>query len=125
MTAFTPWTATAFLPWAWRAEVGEARGSHDLSGYTVEAADGRIGKIDQATYDTGDAHVVVDTGPWIFGRKVLIPAGAINHVDPDEQIVYVDRTKDQIKHAPEYDEVKAAESDYREHIGAYYRETYK
>ena len=34
--------------------------------------DGEIGKIDEATYDVGSAFVVVDTGPWILGRKVLI-----------------------------------------------------
>src|SRR5262245_41488996 len=39
----------------------------DITGYHVEAVDGSIGKIDEATYDTGSSYVVVDTGPWIFG----------------------------------------------------------
>ena len=51
----------------------------DLVGYSVEATDGSIGKIDEATNEVDAAHVVVDTGPWIFGKKRLIPAGAITY----------------------------------------------
>ena len=28
-------------------------------------------------------YLVVDTGFWIFGKKRLIPAGVVTHVDPD------------------------------------------
>lgn len=48
--------------------------------------------------------LVVDTGPWIFGRKVMLPAGTIERVDWDDQAVYVDRTKDEIKDSPELGE---------------------
>ena len=50
----------------------------DLTGYSVEARDGGIGKIDEATYEAGGSFVVVDTGPWIFGKKVMLPAGVID-----------------------------------------------
>ena len=42
----------------------------DIQGFKVRATDGEIGKIDEATYDVGSAFIVVDTGPWILGRKV-------------------------------------------------------
>ena len=71
-----------------------------LVGYDVEALDGSIGKIDETTTDTDSAHVVVDTGWWIFGKKRLIPAGAITAIDHDQQKVGVQMTKDQIKSAP-------------------------
>ena len=45
----------------------------DISGFSVEAVDGSIGKVDDATYDVGSSHIVVDTGPWIFGKKVMLP----------------------------------------------------
>jgi hypothetical protein len=51
-----------------------ATGPADLVGFDVEATDGNIGKIDEATYDVGGSYVVVDTGPWIFGKKVMLPA---------------------------------------------------
>src|SRR5919201_6301373 len=73
----------------------------DLTGYSVEAIDGGIGKIDEATYDVGAGYIIVDTGPWIFGKKVLLPAGVIGSVDHDDEKVFVNRTKDEIKSPPE------------------------
>lgn len=40
-----------------------------VMGFSVEARDGGIGKIDEATYDVGSSYIVVDTRPWIFGRR--------------------------------------------------------
>ena len=37
--------------------------------------DGSIGKVDELTDEVGRSAVVVDTGPWIFGRKVVILPG--------------------------------------------------
>ena len=92
----------------------------DLVGFSVEALDGSIGKIHEASNDVGSRYVVVDTGPWIFGRKVLLPAGVIDAIDLDETCVYVQRTKDEIKNAPEYDPDRAPETSYREEFGSYY-----
>ena len=49
----------------------------NVVGYGVEALDGAIGKVDDATYEVGSSYLVVDTGPWIFGKKVMLPAGVI------------------------------------------------
>ena len=126
MTAFNPWGAAALaLPWAFRDDIAEEHRSRELTGYTVEAVDGRIGKVDKATYESDSAGLVVDTGPWIFGKKALIPAGTINNIDPSECVVYVDRTKEQIKDAPEYDEARVHDPAYRESVGTYYTGTYR
>ena len=61
----------------------------DVEGFEVAATDGDIGKVDEATYDVGTSYMVVDTGPWIFGRKVLLPARAIERVDLDNRKVVV------------------------------------
>ncbi len=74
----------------------------DLVGYDVEAADGSIGKIHSATFDTAAAYVVVDTGFWILGKLRLIPAGAVTGVDHSAETVTVSMTKDQIRFAPDY-----------------------
>ncbi len=94
----------------------------DVEGLEVQATDGDIGKVDEATYDVGSSYIVVDTGPWIFGRKVVLPAGAIEQIDLDSRKVQVRLTKDQIKNSPEFD---AATEDYRsdtyrERVGTYY-----
>jgi len=92
----------------------------DLSGYHVEATDGSIGKIDEATYEEGSSCLVVDTGPWIFGKKVLLPAGIVESVDHDDEKVFVNRTKDEIENAPEFDKDNYREADYRSAVGGYY-----
>ena len=92
----------------------------DMTGFGVEALDGSIGKVDEATNDTTASFIVVDTGPWIFGKKVMLPAGVIRDVDLDTQTVFVDRTKDEIKNAPEFDEKRYRDDDYRNDLGGYY-----
>jgi hypothetical protein len=64
----------------------------------------RIGRPLPATLETDAGHLVVDTGPWIFGKKVMLPAGVIKTVDHVNEKVFVNRTKDEIKNAPEFDE---------------------
>ena len=95
-------------------------GPASLIGYGVEALDGSIGKVDDTTLDTGAGTFVVDTGPWIFGKKVMLPIGVFRSVDPDEEKIYVNRTKDQIKDAPEFDESLINDQSYRGRLGTYY-----
>jgi hypothetical protein len=100
----------------------ETIGDIDLTGFKVEALDGDIGKIDEATYDAGSSYAVVDTGPWIFGKKVMLPAGVIDRVDAEDERVFVNRTKDEIKNAPEYEPDRGLDEDYRGRLGGYYGE---
>jgi hypothetical protein len=92
----------------------------DLTGFSVEATDGGIGKVDEATYEASGSYIVVDTGPWIFGKKVLLPAGVVERVDLDSETIFVNRTKDDIKNAPEFDETTYRDEEYRQRIGTYY-----
>ncbi|MDG4823500.1 PRC-barrel domain containing protein [Asanoa sp. WMMD1127] len=112
----------AFDPWSFRDEAG-VTGS-DLVGYKVSASDGDTGKIDSASDEVAASFLVVDTGTWIFGKKVMLPAGVVKSVDHAERRVHVDRSKDQIKDAPEYDESAPADDTYRNRVGGYYGGTY-
>ena len=96
----------------------------DLTGFTVEANDGSIGKVDESTADTGKSHIVVDTGPWIFGRKVILPAQTIERIDLENRVVYVDRTKEEIKNAPEFDAERGIDPIYQDELGGYYGRYY-
>ena len=66
--------------WDYQQDVGGGT-DRDFVGYDVEATDGGIGKIDEASNEAGSAYLVVDTGFWIFGKKRMIPAGVIDRVD--------------------------------------------
>jgi hypothetical protein len=92
----------------------------DLTGFKAEARDGSIGKVDEATYEAGGSFIVVDTGPWIFGKKVMLPAGLIRDIDLDTETIFIDRTKDEIKNAPEFDEKNYRGQAYRNEVGGYY-----
>ncbi|MFF8835647.1 PRC-barrel domain-containing protein [Streptomyces sp. NPDC015130] len=106
--------------WGYHPEAGHQPGV-DLIGYKVEATDGSIGKIDKHSEDVGASYLVVDTGVWIFGKHVLLPAGTVRLIDISEKKVHVDRTKDQIKDAPEFDADKyGGEPTYLEQFAKYY-----
>src|SRR4051812_9894733 len=97
--------------WSWEVEpmgddrAVDASNRPDLTGYEVEATDGRIGKVDETSFDdNASGCLVVDTGFWIFGKKRMIPAGVISRVDEDAKTVYLSLDKSTIKEAPDYDE---------------------
>jgi len=94
----------------------------DLTGFDVEASDGHIGKVDEATMTEGASCLVVDTGFWIFGKKRMLPAGVVKAIDADERKILVAMTKDDIKRAPDYDAVRHQddESAYHDEVGGYY-----
>jgi hypothetical protein len=79
----------------------------DLSGFKVEALDGSIGSIDEATYGTTRSYIVVDTG-------------VIRGIDTDDERVFVNRTKDEIKSAPEFDDAMLNDDTYYSSVGSHY-----
>jgi hypothetical protein len=107
--------------WMYRdPTLAKSLSKEELVGYEVESIDGSIGKIDDASFETDTGHIVVDTGPWIFGKKVVLPAGTIDRIDPDEERVYVNRTKDQIKDAPQLDKEMLIDARHRDEVAGYY-----
>jgi hypothetical protein len=95
--------------WEYRSELGAL--DRDLVGFDVEAVDGKIGSIDEASNETGSAYLVVDTGFWIFGKKRLIPAGVVDRIDDVDRKIFVRMTKDQIKSAPDFEEQHRTDRD--------------
>ena len=112
---------TTVVMWKYRdPSLASSLRQHEILGYEVEAIDGSIGKIDDATLETDSGHIVVDTGPWIFGKKVMLPAGVIQSADHSAEKVFVNRTKDEIKNAPEFDDSFRNDEKYRTELGTYY-----
>jgi hypothetical protein len=94
----------------------------DVTGYDVEASDGHIGKVDEATYKVGGSYLVVDTGFWIFGKKRMIPASVVERVDPNDRKVYLRMSKEDVKNAPDYD-MDRQFGDQRSDLDNYYGAT--
>jgi hypothetical protein len=108
--------------WTYRAGVYGAGvvDTPDITGYSIHALDGDIGKVDKHNDEAGRAYLLVATGPWIFGKTVMLPVGVIARIDHDEKVVHVAVTKDQIKNAPEYDPNGDDDERYRNDLGGYY-----
>ena len=104
--------------WSFRDDVGHDRA--DLDGMTVEAVDGSVGKVQDVINDIDGAYVLVDTGPPILGKTVFLPAGLITGIDVDAESIRVDRTKDEIKNAPDFDAGLGKDPAYREAIARHY-----
>ena len=99
-----------FDAWNYREGTDVSARQDDLTGFTVHATDGHIGKIDAATREVNDSYVV-------------------ERVDWDEKNVFVDHTKDEIKDSPELrDEDRldgsdtAVNDEYRGRLSDYYGE---
>ena len=75
-----------------------------LKGFGIEATDGRIGTVADFLFDDRSWQVlwlVVDTGNWLKGRKVLIHPSAISNVGLDYERFEVKLTKAQVRGSPE------------------------
>jgi hypothetical protein len=107
--------------WKFKSDVGYERA--DLKGMKVEAIDGEVGKVESVSDTPQGTALVVDTGPLIFGKKVLLPAGVVTGIDVDDERIKVDRTEDEIKNAPALDEKLMRDEAYQESLNRHYGAT--
>jgi len=91
------------------------------TGGVQRRSEGRLYRQDRrASDDIGSSYIVVDTVPWIFGKKVMLPASTIERIDYDNETVYVAVTKERINNAPEFEATTHRDTDYRSRLGSYY-----
>jgi stress response protein YsnF len=107
--------------------------------YRETLADGHMDKITRySVYTQGDdkvgstkdllvddsgsfRYLVVDTGPWIFGKNVLLPIG-LARFDYDNGRVYVDGlTKSQVEDMPEYNDDIVVDDRYEDRVRTIYQ----
>ncbi|MEL3945356.1 MULTISPECIES: PRC-barrel domain-containing protein [Streptomyces] len=106
--------------WGYHPASGHTAGIN-LIGFKVDATDGTIGKVDKHSDDVSSAYLVVDTGVWILGKHVLLPAGTVKHVDTENKRISVDLTKEQIKDSPEFDKDKhIGDTAYHDQLSEHY-----
>ncbi len=77
-----------------------------LNGYPIKATDGEIGTVSDLMYQDSDWAIrwlVVDTGDWLSGRTVLLPASALGIPDPEAHHLPVSLTMRQIEQSPDTD----------------------
>jgi hypothetical protein len=79
------------------------RHTSKIEGYAIGATDGPIGSITDLLIDDVSWRIrwlVVDTGTWLIGRKVLLPPSALTQVNHIGRQLSVSLTKQQVKDSP-------------------------
>ena len=98
----------------------------DIKGFDVYAGDSdeKVGTVyDALVDDTGRfRYLVIDTGIWIFGKKVLLPIGSARF-DYGARRVHATglRSKDQAEQLPAYNELESVDYDREEQVRGVYR----
>jgi sporulation protein YlmC with PRC-barrel domain len=75
-----------------------------IRGYAIHASDGEIGSLHDLYFDdqsTAIRYLVVDTGRWLPGRRVLLAPAAVGAVDDPRQEVVTGLTRQQVEDSPD------------------------
>jgi len=97
--------------------------AQNLKGAAIIARDGAIGEIDDFYFDDEKwtvRYLVVDTGSWLFSRKVLISPISIEKADEVANQVFVSLTRDQVKDSPDIDTRKPVSRQHETAFMDYY-----
>ncbi|MCB0393149.1 MAG: hypothetical protein KDD25_01240 [Bdellovibrionales bacterium] len=75
----------------------------ELTGYDINAIDGKVGSCVDFLFDDQSwtvRHLVVDTGGWIPGRKVIVPPSSINRVNWKDGELDLEFNKKKLEESP-------------------------
>ena len=103
------------------------RNVNNLVGYTISAKDGDMGKVSEFYFDDSTwmiRYLVVETGSWLFDRKVLIPHASLGITDWDAKIFHVNLTMDQIRNSPNIDTEKTVSRQHEIELFTHYTMPY-
>jgi hypothetical protein len=110
--------------WQFRESMAFSVAGVDLSGYEVVGTDGSIGTIDKASNDVRVNYVIVDTGEWLSGRQVVLPARTVVRIDTAARKVIIDRSRDDIRDAPEFHSRQLRSASFQDALTGYYHGMY-
>lgn len=94
-----------------------------LRGYSVRATDDTLGRVRDVLFDDQTfqvRYVTVDTGPWLFGRTVLLVPSVIGQPDAERRELAVRLSREQVKNSPPIEAGKPVERRLEEELHAHY-----
>jgi hypothetical protein len=95
----------------------------DLHGYTIQATDGDIGEVYEFFFDDETwtvRYLVVETGTWLSGRRVMISPAVLGEPDLEEERLPVALTREQIQDSPQIDTELPISRQKEREINEYY-----
>jgi hypothetical protein len=97
--------------------------TNHLLGFSLWATDGEVGRIEEIYFDDRNwaiRYLVVKTGHWLTGRKVLVSPQAFDRSRWNDETFPVNLTKEQILHSPDVDTDRPLSSKHTATINKYY-----
>ena len=110
--------------WQYRESMAFSAASVDLSGFEVVGPDGSIGTVDKASNDVRVNYLIVDTGEWLSGKQVILPAATVERIDAAARKVIIDLTMDDIRSAPEFQPKRLRTAKFEDALTGYYHGVY-
>ena len=100
------------------------RKAKDLYGFSIEATDGNMGKVDNFLFEDTTwkiRYLVVETGTWLPDRKVLIPPESLCPPNAQMSIFPVKLTRKQVSDSPDIDTDKPVSLQHQVALDTYYQ----
>jgi uncharacterized protein YrrD len=99
------------------------RASEEVSHYHLSAVDGEIGHVEDFLFDDKTweiRYVIIKTGKWWAGRRVLISPRWIKRVSWTKRMIDVNLSRDRIKKSPPWDPDQAVSRKYELQLHKHY-----
>jgi len=99
------------------------RSAETVRGYGIEARDGAIGNVEDFVVDDQDwaiRYLIVDTGGWLPGKRVLVSPDWIERISWPESRVFVGLLRAGVQDSPEYDASRPLDRPYEASLYDYY-----
>ncbi len=110
--------------WQYRDSMAFAARGVDLTGFEVIGKDGPVGRVDRASNDVRVNYLVVDTDEQVSGRQLLLPAYAVERIDPAARRVHVDRSRQELRDAPDFVPEQRRRAGFEDALTGYYHGLY-
>jgi uncharacterized protein (TIGR02271 family) len=97
----------------------------DLKGSDVYSNTEKVGSVEDILVDESGQfrYLVINTGAWIFGKKVLLPIGRARVSSADNRVYATNLTKAQVEALPEFSDDMTADYEHEEQVRQVYRPT--
>jgi hypothetical protein len=95
----------------------------EIQSWNIGVKDGEIGEVYDFIFDErewGIRYLVVDTGKWLPGRKVLVSPASIVSADRENNTLNLDLTKEKLKEGPAFDKALPLSGREEEEMVFYY-----
>jgi len=99
------------------------RSLDDLKQYAIHATDGDVGRVSDFYFDDvawAIRYLVIDTGSWLMGRKVLITPITVGKPNWPNKTLPVGITREQVKNSPDISTEKPVSRQHESEFLSYY-----